>query len=218
MITTTVGYIILGLSIAAPVGPINIEIIKRGLAFGFWPALFVGLGGMSSDLLLMGSMFLGIASVLAWSWVKMTLMLVGCIVLLHTGWTSLFASQSNQTRDNHLEDNLGVVKLRRSSFIKGFLIAGTNPMNLIFWIGIYGSVLSGAFQEENLFHSFLISSLVFIGIGLWNVNLAFTTHFGRLLANQAILRGIHGVASLVLIGFGIRFGYKGVELALMMWG
>jgi threonine/homoserine/homoserine lactone efflux protein len=218
MLTSTVGYIILGLSIAAPVGPINIEIIKRGLAFGFWPALFVGLGGMSSDLLLMGAMFLGIATVLAWSWVKMTLMLVGCVVLLHTGWTSLFASHVNQTRDNNLDRGFEVTNLRRSSYIKGLLIAGTNPMNLIFWIGIYGSVLSGAFQEENLFHSFLISSLVFVGIGLWNVNLAFTTHFGRILANQTILKGIHFIASLVLIGFGLQFGYKGVKLALMMWG
>lgn len=85
MIATTVGYIILGLSIAAPVGPINIEIIKRGLAFGFWPALFVGLGGMSSDLLLMGAMFLGIATLLSWMWVKVSLMLVGCIVLIQVG-------------------------------------------------------------------------------------------------------------------------------------
>lgn len=90
-------------------------------------------------------------------------------------------------------------------------------MNLLFWIGIYGSVLSGAFREENLFHSFLISSLVFIGIGLWNVNLAFTTHFGRLLANPSLLKWVHGIASLILIGFGIQFGYKGVTLLIAVW-
>lgn len=214
MIATTIGYIILGLSIAAPVGPINIEIIKRGLAFGFWPALFVGLGGMCSDLLLMGAMFLGIATLLSWTWVKVTLMVIGCIVLIHTGWTSLRLSHIDQGRKNSLERGVGPRNLRRSSFIKGFVIAGTNPMNLLFWIGIYGSVLSGAFQEENLFHSFLISSLVFVGIGLWNVNLAFTTHFGRLLANPSLLKWVHGIASLVLIGFGIQFGYKGVTLLM----
>ncbi|ARI75838.1 LysE family translocator [Halobacillus mangrovi] len=217
MIAITVGYIILGLSIAAPVGPINIEIIKRGLAFGFWPALFVGLGGMSSDLLLMGAMFLGIATLLSWTWVKVSLMLVGCIVLIQTGWTSLRSTHIDQSGKHSLERGDRTSNVRRSSFIRGFLIAGTNPMNLLFWIGIYGSVLSGAFQEENLFHSFLISSLVFIGIGLWNVNLAFTIHFGRLLANPSLLKWVHGMASLVLIGFGIQFGYKGIMLVMTLW-
>ena len=80
MLAMIVGNIFLGLSIAAPVGPINIEIIKRGLSFGFWPALFVGLGGMSSDLLLMGAMFVGMSAVLSITWVKILLMCLGAVV------------------------------------------------------------------------------------------------------------------------------------------
>ncbi|MBH0230379.1 LysE family transporter [Halobacillus sp. KCTC 3957] len=210
------GYIVLGLSIAAPVGPINVEIIKRGLAFGFWPALFVGLGGMSSDLVLMGAMFTGISTVLTWTWVKITLMLLGCIILIQTGWTSLRTDQL-KVEERKTERLPSETRMRLGSFMKGFLIAGTNPMNILFWVGIYGSVLSGAFQEENLFHSFLVSSLVFVGIGLWNINLAFTMHFGRFLANPFVLKSINSVASIVLIGFGCKFGYDGLNLIRTYW-
>ena len=45
MLTTILNKILLGISLAAPLGPVNIEIIKRGLAYGFWPAFSVRLGG-----------------------------------------------------------------------------------------------------------------------------------------------------------------------------
>ncbi|MBA2175037.1 LysE family translocator [Halobacillus locisalis] len=215
MLAMIVGNIFLGLSIAAPVGPINIEIIKRGLSFGFWPALFVGFGGMSSDLLLMGAMFVGMSAVLSITWVKVLLMCLGAVVLLHSGWSSLRAPQVLEDQ-SHDQRGGNSRSLRWHSFLKGFIIAGTNPMNLLFWISIYGSVLSGAFQEENIMTSFLLSVLVFIGIGLWNLNLAFTTHFGRLLASPFFLRTVNVVASLVLIGFGVRFGYLGVRLLVGM--
>lgn len=212
MLGMIIGNIFLGLSIAAPVGPINIEIVKRGLSYGFWAALFVGIGGMSSDLLLMGAMFLGMSAILTIGWVKILLMIMGAVVLIHSGLLSLKAP--DLLRDQSQEHRHVSSYLRWNSFLKGFLIAGTNPMNLLFWISIYGSVLSGAFQEENIMTSFLLSLLVFIGIGLWNLNLAFTTHFGRLLASPLVLRGVHVVASLVLIGFGVKFGYQGGLLLL----
>ncbi|WP_079477728.1 LysE family translocator [Halobacillus salinus] len=209
MLGMIIGNIFLGLSIAAPVGPINIEIVKRGLSYGFWAALFVGIGGMSSDLLLMGAMFLGMSALLSVTWVKILLMMMGAVVLIHSGLVSLKAP--NLMSDQSDERSAKPTYLRWNSFLKGFFIAGTNPMNLLFWISIYGSVLSGAFHEENVMTSFLLSVLVFVGIGLWNLNLAFTTHFGRLLASPFVLRMVHVVASFVLIGFGVKFGYQGFQ-------
>ncbi|WP_160847295.1 LysE family translocator [Pontibacillus yanchengensis] len=174
MITLVVGYIVLGLSIAAPVGPINIEIIKRGLLYGFWPSFCVGLGGMSSDLLLMVGMFFGLAQLLSIIWVKISLMMLGCFILIHSGimnMGSVTSVHESNERVTTIKKNLPI-----KSYLTGATIAGTNPMNLLFWLGIYGSVLSTALQEGNTIHSFLLSSLVFIGIGLWNLNLSFTIH------------------------------------------
>lgn len=209
MVVLVVSSIVLGLSIAAPVGPINIEIMRRGLTYGFWSAFCVGLGGMSSDLLLMAAMFFGVGVFLTWTWVQVVLMLVGCVVLVHAGWTSLHGKEEWRVEEGYERHNKGQALL---SYIRGVVIAGTNPMNLLFWISIYGSVLSGALQEENMFRSFIISSMVFLGIGLWNANLAFLIHFGRYLVNSSLLKWIQGIASLILIYYGLKFGWIGISV------
>ncbi|UOQ45153.1 LysE family translocator [Halobacillus salinarum] len=210
LVTLLISYIILGLSIAAPIGPINIEIIKKGLSYGFWPALCVGLGGMSSDLVLMVLMFLGVSYFLAIWWVKMLLMIAGCFLLIQSGWSSLNAAEPYQ-QENRVGSSSSPIL---ASYSRGFLIAGTNPMNLLFWISIYGSILSSSFEKTDMLHSFLMSTLVFIGIGLWNLNLAFTTHFSRSIAKPSFIKIINVCASLILIGFGLRFGYQGIALGI----
>ncbi|MFC0524578.1 LysE family translocator [Pontibacillus salicampi] len=211
MLTLMVGYIVLGLSIAAPFGPINAEIIKRGIVYGFGPAFCVGLGGMSSDLLLMGCMFIGLAQLLTIVWIKIALMLLGCFILVHSGLVTLSQTHDLESQQSNLSPS---TRIHLRSFTTGVIIASTNPMNLLFWLGIYGSVLSGALEETDVLHSFFVSSLVFIGIGLWNLNLAFTVHFGKLLMSPIVMKGINGIASVVLIGFGLKFGY---DAAVELW-
>lgn len=212
MVTLIISSIVLGLSIAAPVGPINIEIMKRGISFGFWSAFCVGLGGMSSDLLLMAVMFFGLGVFLTWKWVQVGLMLLGCFVLVHAGWTSLRGGQNLRLGGEDERSEGTGTKL--VSYMRGAVIAGTNPMNLLFWISIYGSVLSGALQQENMLRSFLVSSMVFLGIGLWNANLAFFVHFGRYIMHSSVLRWVQNFASLILIYYGLKFGWTGVSLLL----
>ena len=43
--------LLLGWSVAWPPGPINAEMIRRGLTRGFWPAYSVGLGACTGDFL-----------------------------------------------------------------------------------------------------------------------------------------------------------------------
>lgn len=212
MLTLIISSIVLGLSIAAPVGPINIEIMRRGLSWGFWAAFCVGLGGMSSDLLLMAAMFFGLGVFLTWTWVQVFLMLIGGVVLVHTGWMSLCGKESlGVSEDQVFSRSKGSAW---ASYIRGAVIAGTNPMNLLFWISIYGSVLSGALQQENLVRSFFISAMVFIGIGLWNANLAFLVHFGRFIFHSIVLQAVQKVASLILIFYGLKFGWSGLEVLI----
>ncbi len=41
--------IALGFVVAAPLGPVNIAVIRRGLAYGFYPAWMIGLGAGVAD-------------------------------------------------------------------------------------------------------------------------------------------------------------------------
>jgi threonine/homoserine/homoserine lactone efflux protein len=46
---TLLQNVLLGLTLAAPIGPVNVEIIKRGLNAGFRQAFLTGTGAMCAD-------------------------------------------------------------------------------------------------------------------------------------------------------------------------
>ncbi|WP_377889862.1 LysE family translocator [Alkalihalobacillus sp. R86527] len=206
MLETVVGHIILGLSIAAPIGPINIEIMKQGIHKGFWSSLLVGGGGMSADLILMCLMYFGIAAFVKISYVQLSLLVLGCVILTLSGIQGCLSSVSID--EAHDKDKSGLFH----SYATGFMIAAFNPMNLLFWLGIYGSVLSQSLQRPDKWEAFFLSTLVFVGIALWNLNMSLTVHFGKTLMKPRTLKGISVVASLVLLFFGLRFGYLAAEM------
>ncbi|WP_173918211.1 LysE family transporter [Halobacillus sp. Marseille-Q1614] len=199
--------IVLGLSIAAPIGPINIEIIRRGIYQGFWPSLLVGAGGMTADLALMYFMYRGLSEYLTLNWVQLILLVLGALVLTYTGIQS-FINRTEPIVDSsdHRGDRLSTGLIR--PYLTGLSIAAFNPLNILFWLGIYGSVLSDSLQDEDILRAFYISSAIFIGIGLWNLNLALTVHFSKTLLKPGALKLITVMASLVLISLGVYFAFK----------
>ncbi|MFS1513258.1 LysE family transporter [Chengkuizengella sp. SCS-71B] len=206
-------HIVLGLSIAAPIGPINIEILRRGLSQGFWPSLFVGAGGMTADCILMFLMYQGLAQPLTLEGVQLTFIIFGAIVLMHTGLQSL-RKQKESILVNEWNHSINTGLM--DSFLTGAFIAAFNPLNVLFWLGIYGSVLSDTFNDSNKIKAFFISSAVFIGVGLWNFNLALTVHFGRKSLNPSHLKWISFAASLIIFGFGLHLSYQAIMRILDM--
>ncbi|MCA1009168.1 LysE family translocator [Halobacillus halophilus] len=208
MFLLLIRQIFLGLSIAAPIGPINLEIIRRGIYQGFWPSLFVGAGGMTADLTLMFLMYKGLSEYLTLSSVQVFLLILGALVLTYTGFQSLFTKNDDITVSSNREEDLRIGLLR--PYLTGLSIAAFNPLNILFWLGIYGSALSDTFKEDNLLKAFYISSAIFIGVGLWNLNLALTVHFSKGILKPRVLRTISVCSSLFLLGLGIYFAYKAV--------
>lgn len=206
MLEIALTHIVLGLSIAAPLGPINIEIMKRGIHKGFWSSLLVGAGGMSADLILMYLMYFGIATFVKLTAVQISLMILGAIILTVSGIQGFLSRVSLEEESD--KEGAGLFH----SYLTGFMIAAFNPMNLLFWLGIYGSVLSVSLQQPDKWQAFFLSALVFIGIGLWNINLCMTVHFGKTLMKPRTLRAISVTASIVLLFFGLRFGYLAAEM------
>ena len=208
MLLLLIRQIFLGLSIAAPIGPINLEIIRRGIYQGFWPSLIVGAGGMTADLTLMFLMYKGLSEYLTLGSVQILLLILGALVLTYTGFQSLFTKNDNITVSPNREEDLRIGLLR--PYLTGLSLAAFNPLNILFWLGIYGSALSDTFKEDNLLKAFYISSAIFIGVGLWNLNLALTVHFSKGILKPRILRAISVCSSLFLLGLGIYFAYKAV--------
>lgn len=202
------GFIILGFSLSIPVGAITIEMIKRGMRGGFLYAWFVGLGGMSADVVLMLLIYFGISAFLTGAVAQTIIWLFGFIVLVYLGVESI--------REAFRPVHLGYGQMDKNEslaacFLSGFAIAISNPLNIIFWIGIYGSVLSSTLQDASGGIVIFYSSAIFIGIAIWDLIIAGSVHAGKSFVGQRFMKAFSIIAGIALIGFGLSFGWQAAQ-------
>ena len=62
-LTLILAGIAIGLAMSAPLGPVNIIVIRAALGRGFWPAFVFGLGAVIADVLLAAVAAYGVRSV-----------------------------------------------------------------------------------------------------------------------------------------------------------
>ncbi len=208
MFGAIIQQIVLGISLAAPVGPINIEMLKRGIERGFWHAWIVGIGGMTADILFMLLIYFGLSSVFMYTYVQAFMYCAGFFFLFYLGFQSVKQGISHSNME-YKQEEIGGLK---QSFMAGFLIAISNPLNLVFWFGIYGSTLSSLLTKVTKQEAFLYSLCIIVGIILWNLNIAFSVHFGRTLLKKKALGYITAGAGIILVGYSIHFAYKALQL------
>ena len=70
-------YIFLGLSLAAPIGPINAAQLEKGVKQGFWDAWILGWGAILADGIYMALVYLGVVHFLEIPFMKTFLWLFG---------------------------------------------------------------------------------------------------------------------------------------------
>ncbi|SHG18641.1 LysE family transporter [Ornithinibacillus halophilus] len=201
-------YIFLGLSLAAPIGPVNAAQLDRGIKGGFFPAWFVGLGAITADAIYMLIVYLGVVHVIDTPFIKTFLWLFGGFVLIYTGIESMVSSKKLTTNQNRLSEPL------HKSFFAGFIMSITNPLTILFWLGIYGSVLANTASTYGYEALLLYSIAIFIGLLTWDVFMAALSSSFRKVLNIKLLRAITIFSGLALIGFGIYFSTQGIMLMI----
>lgn len=187
----------LGISLAVPVGPIKLEMIKRGLSGGFWPSWLVGLGAVSADFIFMLIIFLGLSPFLQSTFVQITMLVVGIIMLMFLGISTIRTAWSQQRILSVKQE-----KPEHKPYWTGFILALMNPFNFLFWFGIYGGTLQNMPSDTEWRVNAYLSLFIIAGIILWNINVAFTVHFFRTLINDITVRVMTALAGAGLLGFG----------------
>ncbi|MBW3110976.1 MULTISPECIES: LysE family transporter [Bacillaceae] len=202
-----ISYIVLGLSLSAPMGPINAAQLDKGIRFGFLHAWLVGVGGMVADGIFMLLIYFGIAQFIDIPIIKLFLWIFGFFILTYTGIESLLKS-------GDLEAFAGKNKseTKGKAFRTGFFMAISNPMSILFWLGIYGSILAKTSSSYESWQVLVYSMGIFLGITIWDVTMAGVATGARKLVSPGILRFISIVSGIVLMGFGIYFGVEACRL------
>lgn len=200
-----VSYIILGFTLAAPIGPVNSARLDKGIKNGFWHAWIVGVGSMIADGIFMLMVYLGMVHFLEVPIVQIFLWLFGGFILIYSGFESI--KNANTISLNYSRANDSLLKC----FLTGFVLSITSPLSILFWLGIYGSVLAKTAQTNGTESLLIYSSMIFLGLTCWDIFVAtLTTGFRRVLNMKALI-AISIISGASLILFGVYFGYQGIQ-------
>ncbi|WP_026576757.1 LysE family translocator [Bacillus sp. UNC438CL73TsuS30] len=199
-------YILLGLSLAAPIGPINAAQIDRGIRNGFMHAWLIGVGAVVADGVYMLIVYIGVVQFLETPIVQTFLWLFGCFVLIYTGIESILKAGTLSLEYTRKKEPL--IK----SFFSGFFMSISNPLTILFWLGIYGSVLAKTAATSTSGELIIYSTAIFIGLLLWDITMAGVSSSFRNFLTSRLLVMISLLSGLSLIGFGLYFGIQAFQI------
>lgn len=185
---------ILGIALALPLGPVTLEILRRGLKNGFYDSLKTMSGAFSAELTYFTLVYLGLARFSESFIVKVVLGFLGVFFLLYLGFENIldFFRKSSAIRKKDISKN---------SFVAGYLITFLNPSNFFMWAGIIG----GFFAQNT---SLLVSSGVLLGIFISLFSVAVLSKVGNNFLDKSKMRYISLIAGMFLAYYGLRLLYK----------
>jgi threonine/homoserine/homoserine lactone efflux protein len=189
--------LILGLSITAPIGPTNIEIIRRGVIEGWRAALKFCLGVMVALVIYLVFIVTGLNFLTESTFINTLLRVFGILVLAYLAFHSVkdFLSGSELSFDGQSQGN--------KHFIPGIILTIANPAILLLWTGIMGVDLASGRASKT--QGLLLSMGIMIGIAVFFTGLTVLVHYGRRFLKQRYLRYVSLIAGIVLFIFCIRF-------------
>jgi L-lysine exporter family protein LysE/ArgO len=205
LVTLFLANVLLGLSIALPVGTVTVEMTKQGLKNGFMHGWIVGLGGMTVDLLLIILLYSGLATFLSTPLIQIIMWLVGALFLLYIGYDSI----RNADHDISISGEKGE-KSFTSSYLSGLFVA-ISPSNLIFWLSVFGTVLTNSFETSSSFQFLIVAIGILFGILIHDLGLMTIVAGTRRMLNTAYIKWVSVAAGFVLIGFSIYFLCQFIE-------
>jgi len=206
---TLLQNILLGLSLAAPIGPVNLEIIKRGLKSGFTQAFLTGAGAMSADATYLTLIFFGLISFLNLPLMKIFLGVAGSIILVYLGATSI-KEYCGKSLTNKKQPH----RLFKNSYTAGYVLAFFSPMTIVWWTGVFGALLAGQATPTTSMNAFLSCLSILLGCFLWVIFLSAALHWGKKIIAEKVIRFISLIAGIFLVGFGFYFLCRAIFLQL----
>ena len=188
--------LVIGFSIAAPVGPIGVLCIRRTLAKGRVSGLVSGLGAATADAIygcIAGFGLTFIASILIsqQGWVR----LIGGAFLCYLGLKTFLTRPAEQAAS--AEGN-GLV----GAYASTFFLTLTNPMTILSFAAIFAG-LGVVSASGNYASAGMLVLGVFIGSALWWLILSGGVSVFRARFNPHGVRWVNRISGVIITGFGL---------------
>lgn len=201
-----------GAAYCAPVGPVNLEIVRRGLSIGFLAGFLVALGAVIGDAFwaavgILGSSFLTDSIPL-----RVGIGVLGVGILLFVAFNAFRASRQNT--DYHLTDP----PRQRTGFPVGVALSMANPFAVVFWLAVTASGALASLGVDKNHHIARIWFFVGLVVGaiLYGLVLSAIVAWARRFITAKAMGKINFGAALTLLGLAGFMAVRVVMLARKM--
>jgi L-lysine exporter family protein LysE/ArgO len=193
--------------LAAPIGPINIEIVRRGIRDGFFHGWMVGLGALTADTFYALAIVLGFARFAENESIRVVLFLLGAGMMTYIGISSIRTALDREAAHRVLP-----APPRGRSYATGFLMAAFNPFGIVYWLTVGAGLAADAVNRAGSGAAPVLVIGVMLGILAWVTTMSVIAQVSRKFVTGNGMRWITGLSGVLLIGFAAWFLVSGVRL------
>ena len=189
----------IGIAVAAPIGPVNLIVIRRTLRFGTLVGFLSGTGAAVGDGVF--ATIAGFGLTAAIDFVvrhEMTLQLIGGLFLVALGLHTFRAHPHLEEAEN---ENLSGALAR--VFATTFALTITNPATMLGFIAIFGGVSGLTAQGNGYGHAATLVGAVFLGSLLWWAGLSGFVSLFRQRMNDRLLELVNHISGGLIAMFGL---------------
>ncbi len=187
--------IVIGFSIAAPVGPIGMLCLRRTLTEGQLVGFISGLGAATADGMYGAIAAFGLTAVSGFLikeelWFR----LVGGVFLLYLGGKTFFSQPHNR---HNASSTGGLIKAYASTLV----LTISNPVTILAFAAVFAGL--GVTAGKDHISAGLLVAGVFTGSASWWLILSLSVGLTRSRFNENGLRWVNRLAGAVIFGFGL---------------
>ncbi len=204
-IISLIGGMLLGMSLAAPPGPMNAIIAEESVIYGWNSGFRAGLGAMCADLCFFILALFGVVNFVEQiEFIREAILIMGGLLMIYFA-TGAFkkSKQIFYSGNKSIENSRG--------FEKAFILALSNPYQIVWWLtaGIALlepgtlNILGVGFNTGG----FSIIFGFFGGILIWITGFPFILNYGKARINK-FAPAIGVLSAIVLVSFGFIFLYN----------
>lgn len=193
--------ILLGLGAAIPIGPVNLEMVRRNLRYGTPCGLSLGLGACTADVTYLVLLCVGALSLLQYPEIVRIIGIIGSLVLAWFG-ISAFRAQIPDTPEHLVRHALW-----KHTF-EGYCMTLINPFTILFWASVTSQITLTMTQHNHVI--LLAGSGVVLGTVSWVLFLNCIIHFTRHRLNPTVIQWLNYAGGMILLGFAIVGLYRAI--------
>lgn len=188
--------LLVGLSVAAPVGPIGLLCIQRTLNKGKLSGFFSGLGAATADAIYGFIAAFGLTFISNFLISNQAIIrLFGGMFLIYLGGKIIISKPANKSAKS--KEGIRIL----DDYLSTLLLTITNPMTIMSFLAIFAGL--GLNIEKSNIKAFLMVIGVFLGSSLWWLILSNGINLFKDKLNQQTLKYINYVSGIIIVGFGI---------------